>query len=262
LALIALALGLSAGSVFVSVHGAQELHARIDHRYQQLTQQLAHEVQELQRFHDNRIQHLEDELRDYKKSVSWRGQINMANTTNQKVIANYNQRIADEVQALTKQTTDHEQQREQIKEKVVFHRYTFASLALLIDLLILLSGWFLVYYDYRTLEETHSLQQHERFSLDMAEIQEILGAKTLATHATTSPEPVSLFQRTIGFELKKKHEEARTTHDHASLSNTTYQDRYTSLIADIKAGVRDYRSLCKRHSVNVLTVKKFMEKYA
>ena len=139
----------------------------------------------------------------------------------------------------------------------------------IIDALILLSGWFVVFFDFKVTDESQLMnqQQDSKFNFDIPNLQKLI--EFIQLHSIHPYQIGNILKEekedSIGFRIDKKEREepddslpdSLRTGYHQKPSNKTYQ----GLIEDIQSGIYDYRTLMKRHSVNVMTVKKYLELY-
>lgn len=149
------------GSVILSVNGAKEIFARTNSLVSNYDKFSDFKKDSVSTHFDNFIHQKEKELTAYKKSVSWKGSINIANPTNKKVILDLNNEItllnSDRRAALKQLTQENQKERNLLIEKTTFNTYLIVAFSGINELLILLMLWFIPYYDYKALKEKNTI---------------------------------------------------------------------------------------------------------
>jgi hypothetical protein len=143
--------------------------------------------------------------------------------------------------------------------------WAFVGLAALVDLLIILAGWYLVFYDWQTVQESEVLTGAEPVNISLNDMRDVVRHMiTLNDENQSLSLPAASEEKAIGFALHKhsvNHTETRKNHEKGHVVSERSKD-YSGLINDIKNGERDYRTLAARHRVNLRTIKQYMQRYS
>ena len=67
--------------------------------------------------------------------------------------------------------------------------------------------------------------------------------------------------KSIGFQHSVHHSVKQVNSSQNQVKTPLSNTKIQGLVSDIQSGITDYRTLMKRNSVNVLTVKKYLELY-
>jgi hypothetical protein len=249
----------ASGSAFMSVEGAKELHKGLDTSVSHLEDAHGFKLDSLLTHYETEKKALEDDLEGYKRSVSWRGKIDIHNATTKQVIASFDSRInrleEERSSALNRLRKDQEGQLQETKERAGFSLLAVAIIAGVVDLLIFASGWFVVFFDYQVLREREAVASGSNYELSRPDLENLIHYIQLHEAPVSLP---AAEKQNIGFALRRqethvgKHEESHVVSGRS----------YTALVEDIQNGVRDYRELARRHKVNMATIKKYMDRYS
>ena len=162
--LLLFAFVLVGASVFASLRGAEVAHNNLDsHVDEALTAHKAKRDSILSPLIEA-VKHEETLLAEYKNSVSWRGKIDMSNKATQKTVEARETAISTAYGIYSERYKELDQERLELLKSA---KNTFKSrhswvlwVVALVELLILVSNWFLVYYDYQTQLEADLIERN------------------------------------------------------------------------------------------------------
>lgn len=262
-----LALCFTLGSGYLSINGSETIYNKLDTTIKDTEQKHLLEKEALKLEYDEKINTLTQELRDYKKSVSWKGHINMTNKANQKIISSLNSRIealeSEKVKEINQLTADQNSTVNTVFNTVETHIFIVLIIVSLIEVFIILVNWFIVYYDFKIISEKEIITEPQKVTFSVNDIQNLLST---FIHNTTNQYSLSSAlsePTTIGFQPSLSNNHSVNKNAVYSGKNTeTLSSELSGLISDIKSGLLDYRTLSKKHKVNFTTIKEHIEKYA
>lgn len=150
-------------SIFSSLNGAKELHRLTDNKISIFKDSRTSEIDSVTTYYDNQVESLKDALKEYEKKVSWKGQINISNKTNQQVISSFHKRINNSLQkkdeAISKLENINTIELSEVKENTAFKSTLIIGLSALNETIILLISWFLVFYDFSIIKEKETIEK-------------------------------------------------------------------------------------------------------
>ena len=282
------ALAFFALSAFLSVNGVQKMYDQMDTAITDHQAVSTHHADSLRAMYDEKIASEKKALADFRQSVTWKGKIDLYNPTTASVIRTHEARItaaqtekAEQLAALQSLQAD---QLQTLRSDTDFNRSLWWGISVAVEVAIMLGLLFVVYYDYRVSQEADLLTlNQQRISLglqDLSRLGEVLALNTepvgtIQIAAQTPPEKPT--ERSIGFQAPSPEEPrhpapkptqsvpysvpempeiTRKQSPHSVPQSVPGPDPFPGLLADIRAGITDYRTLMKRNGVNVKTVKK------
>jgi len=220
----------SALSVFLSLQGAEKIHSRMDKTVDRVGGIYQAKQDSIKAHYAGAIAATQEEIQGIKKHKSerWGG---LLSGTERKEILLLQERIKgfqeSEKGELAALAGERNKSLSSAGKESKIKFSAFWLIALFVDLFIIAANWFTVFYDWKVYRESLVLNQ-ENFVQNQ-------GKEALNEVSNEVQNPV-LNRRIIGFS----------------------QNRLGELKADIRSGIKDYRTLMKKHRVNVETVKKAM----
>jgi hypothetical protein len=203
LPLLMLALAFAGASVFLSLQGAKALYQMADQTGATIAAAYDAKSDSLANLHQARAQAAKEELAAYKKSVSWKGKIDMYNAANKQVILSLTDRARlaenDQRTALAALAARQSTAITENTERATINTALWVWLAAANEALILLALWFGVYYRYRLAADSGVIEHGSTYSLSSAEISRLLEFAALSG----SGEAKQLHQAPIGFTMAK-----------------------------------------------------------
>lgn len=156
-AMAVLALALVGGSMFTSVKGAENFYEKTERSTDYLSTFRMLQSDSVTRHYDSLITLERVALASFKKSISWKGKIDLSNKTTKAVIANHSneiQALRDSKKAELGKIESEGQKvidanKETVQEKLVY----FLVIVCGFEIAILLCNWYLVYFQYRVSQE-------------------------------------------------------------------------------------------------------------
>lgn len=254
------------GSGFISLKGIENLNNTLDKSVSNL--QASHEVKKdsLVLYYDNQIKSTQNELKDFKASVSYQGKINIYNPTTAKKLESLDTRLndlnTDKRKALATLTGSQTEQVNILNASNGFNLYTVLVIILIIELAILISNWYMVYYDYRIKKESHNLQDiaveptftvNQFWQMWNGGHQALPQTSGQYLNSGTSNHSGMMPQNPIGFQTGVAPQNQETQRDFKE-NSPSIADKIKALEKDLKQGILDTRTLCKKHKVNVIQV--------
>ncbi|GAA4839844.1 hypothetical protein [Algivirga pacifica] len=275
-----LALLFSAGSVYMSVNGAEALYKEMDGEVRKVA--LVYQQQE-----DSLWTSLQQEKQDIAtkmeaiekyKETRWGG---LLSASENKQLLNYQEQLK------TLEEKYHRNEKALREEKVQAlalanantesNAMVFVVMALLVDLLILLVNWYIPYYHKMVVEEMQLLvsREQEDWFTGNYRIQELMQLWKGAPQVMALPQTSSACSETsneassaktvaqepvqIGFQRPEK--PLKTQEESRETGITCESSKHDLIVAAIRGGCRDMRALC-RIGFNPLQVKEYLNKYA
>ena len=266
--------GVFALSVYVSLLGVQDIHRLTDKQTANVELAALAQSDSVRAAYDAMIAKEEAALADYRKSVSWAGKIDVSNKATQTVLATHTNQIArlQNEKAAALAGVQAKANEGMIAAQSASERYGVSMLALCIinEISILACLIFVFYYQFRSAREGLSADQSVTVHLsDIREMVQFFSNEKPANQITAGPgpqngkigfrpdgqsvPPVSAYSVPEKPEISGKNRQSLTKH---SVEN------WENLLADIRSGTTDYRTLMSRWGVNVLTVKRAFETLA
>lgn len=161
-------------SVFLSVQGAKDIYKSLDTQTQKFTNHSQSKKDSIVKYYDTQIKNEKKELENFKNSVSYNGKINVYDKTTSNTIEKHTQTISSlqaqknkELETLSKDTKN---ELVTINQNVNFNIYFWLILSLTIEFLIILSLWFLIWFDWCVSLENEILQ-NETFTFTKNDLQ-------------------------------------------------------------------------------------------
>lgn len=151
----------SSMSMFASVQGAKELHKQFDSSVKTWNAKRKSRKQALHDSLHNRIDSLKLSRKAYEDKVRWKGNVDMSNKATTLFLKNNTERLGEAEKELHDQLKQFEAQTmlelADVQEQHGFNLKTIIVLAVIVDGLIILCGWFCVFYDYKIGSESDIL---------------------------------------------------------------------------------------------------------
>ena len=249
------------GSVFCSVEGAKKFYELNDKSVENFEVSNKAQVDSINQHYSTQIAAIHTQIYDIEKHKSKRWGGLLSQSENQQIL-NYQEDIkslkSEKNTNLLQLTTEQKQQLSEIQETSTFNVLGFLALALINESLILLVGWFLVFYDYKTATESEQITENEKLTFDFPTLQQLVELVQMHTASNQTNLSASLSP------LNGNHSaSAVTEYSNGILKNqeTEAASATNDLAKDIKRGVRDFRYLMRKHKVNVLTVKAAIDRF-
>lgn len=215
----------------------------------------------IRNYYNNSIEELKTGLKEFSESVSYRGKINIHNPTNKKVISSYYSSIEKKEQekqeALLDLGKEEEAAAAALGTELTVDRRFFLIASIINEFLIVFFSWFLVYYEYNQFQEINIVEE-EAVSVSFSDIQSLLN-NFLLSHSISAEGRKESFQE-IGFSLNALRNPRKLHSVNNELESKNTERDLSGLEQDILNGLTDYRTLTRKHSVNVRTVKETIEK--
>ena len=156
------ALGLFGLSVFLSVNGVQRLHDSADESVRNFQAANTVRTDSLHAHYDQLVKAERESLAGFKQSVSWRGRVNITDKTTASVIAQHEGRITalqqEKAERLKMLSQDAAGALNTLQAASGFNRNLWLWLSVGVEITILLSLWFLSYYQFRAAKDADLLQ--------------------------------------------------------------------------------------------------------
>lgn len=232
-------MGFISISVFMSLQGVKELHNRLDDTVVNFELHRSKQKDSLNTFYQNEIKALKTAKNDYISSVSWQGKIDIHNSTNKQVIANYDERIKTKEGEMASVLLEFKQQsnklRNLIQSKNTFNSVMWLSISGIVELMIVLCVLFEVYYMYRVFQEEQIINSDNGYDIGQ-----------IASYIVNRDVPVT---------IAAKHEQKQ------EIGFKPKTDKYQEVVSDLKNGITDARTLMKKHHINVKTLTEIKKKY-
>ena len=284
LGLLPFAILFAAGSVYCSLEGVRQLSHRADRVAETVGQQFRQQRDSLHTVWQGRIEQARTDADSYFSANNYRGTLTW--TPDGSISRHYRQ-LSEAVAGLEQQRDaalaelQRQEQAALLEGRQRFGRagHAFLGVAVAIEVLIVLAGWFVVHYDWRVYREARLARagMGPRITLTPEEARGFFDAHLLpqllqfdgAATGSHSPAPIG-FKRSATAATESLPQQQKTAKSAATaVADGTATDRAgavaetaaadPSLIADIKAGVRDYRLLMNRYRVNVTTLHRLIE---
>lgn len=200
-----LVLVLFIGSVTSSMMGVTEAHQMLDSSISDFKVIKTHEKDSVNSYYDNLINNEKSDLNSFKESITYKGKINLYDKTTNQVIERHNKNLArleqEKHEALQKLNQGADQELTKVQAKSHQNTFAFGIISLINELLILLCGWFIIFYKAKWVSETRLKQE-----IGVLENQQVLTLNTntnSADQVRTNTEVV----RTMGFQIGDKDKE-------------------------------------------------------
>jgi len=183
-ALAALGLTFLSGSVFCSIEGAKDFYQMQDKSIANLEATHSSALDSINSFYTAKVATMQSKIGALEalKPKRWGG---LLSASENKMILNYQQQIEQmEVQRAAELAAAKERQGNELllaSEGKEFNTLAFALLTGTNEALILLIGWFLVYFDYRTAKEADLMNGGQPIEFSIPTIKKLLEVATSAT---------------------------------------------------------------------------------
>lgn len=278
--LFAVALLFSVGSAFFSIRGAGVLHERLDDSVSSFQDIYTARADSIKGHYQTAIREAKEEMEAFKKSVMWKGKIDLYNKTTASTIRAFVSDIErlkeEEGRALAGLASQHEGKLSKVRQKSEFNAVAVASLAFIIDLLIIAIGWYLVYFDFRTAREAQIFTDGgQKVSFNTEAIGQIFEMIQTYTGAGLSlPSATSGGKKQIGFSrndrgidtgIKKEGENSQKPYINTGIDTgidtpseelrqmRDFLEKYQHVVRDIDKGI-SIRQCVSKHGVSKTTV--------
>jgi|GEM_PF-4132363 len=164
LGIFVFAILFSLGSIYLSVNGTWELSQRFDDTEINIDVSYGHKKDSLERYYHTKIANAKMDAKSYFEKNSYKGVITFSKDG----------RYADHYRKLQERVMELEVKKEMASDKLLSEKvqslksdkvsyqrfvYSFLAITFLIELLIILSNWFPVYFDYKIYEESEIINQ-------------------------------------------------------------------------------------------------------
>jgi hypothetical protein len=210
---LAVALLLTCISAYTSLQGVKEIHKQMDKSLIHLEDNQVSQADSLRTYFDKQLSSTKNDLAGFKASITWKGKIDMYNKANANTIQDYSQQITqlqqDKAKTLTELTRLHQKQTSATEQATGFNLVVVICIIAIIEILILIANWFVVFYDYMTAKQAEVLQGSKNsIYLDIDSLQESflsfmqatgLNANMTNPSSPSSP-PISPKPFSIGFQ--------------------------------------------------------------
>ncbi|MEH0153139.1 hypothetical protein V6R21_03275 [Limibacter armeniacum] len=275
IALLVVTLFFSVGSVVMSMEGAKQLYNLSNSSFQELQKSHLKSVDSLQSYYTSEIQSLKEEKKQfYQNNTVYLGKGKYAlNHKVAKAYADYDNRISYLQKLMhTKQGQLQDQFKEQkylLSQGHQFNSLIFAAVACLVDLLILLTGWFIIYFDFQVLHEQQLIYKYQAVSPNdqlkqYATLPSTVSDWQLETTTSANTSSVSHKEESnasIGFKFNGKDEPQKEDKAASPKIKVSPRTDLDGLIGAVRSGIRDYRYLMKIFHANVKTVTEVINTY-
>lgn len=261
-ALVAIAFIMLSGSVFTSLNGAKTYAELNNTSVQNFKADSQAKIDSINTYYSEKIAAVKNELSEFKKSVSYHGKINVYNKTVQQTISRYNEEInalnrgADfQILELSK---DNSHDLKEVEHKAEFNLLAFVVLSAINEFLIVVCAWFLVFFQFKLVQDSEVLEPVETYELDTNSINRLIQL------ATNTAQPQYLItnedkqQKQVGFQVGTKQVLKQVSTD----GNDDLSEVPNDIITAIKSGIKDPRYLMKTYKMNVIQVNKFLKEYS
>ncbi len=267
-----------AGSVYTSLEGAKEAYIHIDRTAQQQEAQHTTRTDSTRLAYQTRIEQTRQDLNEFRKSVSWQGQINIYDKNVADNIRAYQDRIAkferDRDQLIKTATANHTTQREETARTQGFNIWFWVIFAGITEALLILCNWFLIWYAYHTAEDPKKFRDKETNAWHEA-IQILTShAPNIFKDLLNSPQDLpktyqvlnqdlqqDLPKKPIGFTAGKQDLPQDLQQDlPQDLPQDLQQDLPATLEEAYRQGITDTRILSKAYKKNFSTLSKVRKK--
>ena len=152
-------------SIFCSVKGAESLYTHVDTTEQDLKAEYTINKAELEDKYTFELKELKTSKNDYIELVSYRGKINIHNTTNKQTLANYEIRIsekeAERKRVFKKMELEEIENLALSNQKQLFNTEIWVFISLLIEFSILACLVFVSFYEFNTYLENELLRSYD-----------------------------------------------------------------------------------------------------
>ena len=238
-------------SVHLSLDGSRRMHQQLDQTVSQVQLSAAAASDSVRAAYLAQIESEKTALKSYLESVSWQGKVDASNRATRQTIERHNQQIAalqsEMAATLQAMAADQETSVSQAESQSAYNGRFWLIVSGVNELLIVFCLWFMTYYQHRLHTDTELLSQPEKVQLSFHDFQNL---QFLFSQSESSQfVPLNEAKGKIGFPLSESLSKQET------LRKNQENDSFSDLLNDVKNGCRDYRTLCRKHGVNVLTVK-------
>ena len=218
-ALLILSIPLAMGSAFISIQGAKEIYVRNDTSSQLVDQYYNHQMDSI----GNKIAELEA-----LKPSRWGGLLSKSENT---MILNYQ----NEIKALR---AERRQELNTSVNNTTYNKYIIGCIAATVELLIMLSVWFYIFYFYMCYKEQQVL--NTPFEFRTSNQNQSFENKKLNSKTVAMP---------IGFQSK-------------SVERRDGESKEKEIERAIRGGMKDFRTLMRTFKLNVNQTRKYINKYS
>ena len=261
----------ASGSIYLSITGVSNLSEQLDETELIVNSEFESKKDSILTLYTRDIEGSKKAAESYFEKNSYNGVIRYAKDER---YAKHYQELMEEILELKKNRNVSLKSLEKLKmarlksgkKDYQSNTYSFLAITIIIEILIIASNWFLVFFDYRIYKEEGLIKSSidSKINLSPDEITNVfqayllpklLNEQLVAASATSNTSKIG-FQSTLN-KTASNQEETRNNQENGLLSAVSEKN----LIYDIQAGKRDYRSLMKKYKINVLTLKNYIENY-
>ncbi len=291
--LLVVATLFSVGSAYFSMEGAGQLARQMDTTEQDVASLYRSKSDSLVSIFDNRIEKAKEAAAAYYEANKVGGQLRW---TRGNTIAEHHRQLSERVvqletekgEALRLLSADERQALTDGRQDYRQLTLNMLWITAAVELLIILANWFSVYFDYRVYRENELIRAatNRQVMLNPEQVREFFTAHIWPKlyqlpAASGSPGQSSGRPSTIGFRAGRADEggsssaasseqekslihqenKAQNLSSAASSNSSSAASSEQELIAAIKAGDRDYRTLTRRFKVNVSRLHELIKQY-
>lgn len=246
--LIALVLCVLSG--FVSLNGVKELHSKMDTQIRDLDVNQSDAKDSLVNYYDSQIKESKKRLVSIPTAVTWQKSVDDANS---KQVQN----LSDEITMLQRQKADdissintlHANQKGSTLQASGFNLSIVIVIICLVELIILIANWFVIFYDYQTAKQAQILTKNQNIiSIDSDNFKEVVSKFILTGGLSIAPTyETHSKQNIIGFgslnsiktetHEKPQNSEKRELNTDFSTSQKEFLEAYREVVTDLKKGI-------------------------
>jgi hypothetical protein len=262
---------LIAGSLFASVEGARLLHSKTDTTMAIMSNNHTAEMDSVKAVYASQVAAIDDRIKAIEKHKGKRWGGLLSGSENAQIL-NYQKEIEairqNEGKALAAIQTRQQSEFLNASDRAGFNLIAVLCLAILIDVLILLAGWFSVYYDYATAKQADRLQAgSQRVEVSVDDLQSIvqhlqyLPSGATQVLAENKPPKIGFSLGRAGTKISTESDKNGDSSQVLTGTNAGAKQDVAGAIAAIRAGVTDRRYLMKNFRLNVATANELVSKY-
>lgn len=251
-----------AGSVYTSLQGAKEYYNQTSTLVSDFETTNKVKLDSIDSHYYTQIDVVKAEMAGFKKSVSWKGKINVYDKTIKASLKRFN----NEIESLSKEretvvnefSSASKKELKDVTGKAEFNLTTFIVLSGINEFLIVICAQFLVFYQYKLVRESEVFEPTETYELDNSAINQLVQMvqRTVPNQMLISNQVNQ--QKPIGFKAGTTAPKSSTETD----VNSDFKPEPVDIITAIRSGVKDPRVLMKTYKLNVIQVNQYLKEYA
>ena len=265
LGLFLMTLTFTGVSIYVSVQGAGELYQLADQSKEQLHHQYLIEKNSISSAYQESIHVINTKIAGIEKHKTKRWGGLLSGSENQQIL-NYQEQIDKlqlaEQEAVSQLTLSYQANLQNLNQNQHFNTKAIYAIAALIDLLIVLAGWFCVFFDFKIIQELQiCMQDQEPIELqthDLSRMAEFFRYYYANQQKLLNQKDIDL--PSIGFKPKTNPGNQENSSKNKNLHHNSVEDKLIRLIDLIRNGERDMRILTAV-GFNPKQVKSYVERY-